>query len=93
MLTDILVYFAHAAVVVFGALTALWVISVAAKDASLVDIFWGFGFLLVGAVCLYLVPVKTPGVCASRSILENGTSVTVRTNATRRCANGLKKRA
>ena len=60
MLTDILVYFAHAAVVVFGALTALWVISVAAKDASLVDIFWGFGFLLVGAVCLYLVPVKTP---------------------------------
>lgn len=60
MLTDILVYFAHAAVIVFGALTALWVISIAAKDASLVDIFWGFGFLLVGAVCLYLVPVKTP---------------------------------
>jgi steroid 5-alpha reductase family enzyme len=33
---------------------------VAAKDASLVDIFWGFGFLLVGSVCLYLAPVKTP---------------------------------
>ncbi len=60
MLTDILVYFTHAAVVVFGALTALWAVSVIAKDASLVDIFWGFGFLLVGAVCLYLVPVKTP---------------------------------
>lgn len=60
MFADILVYLAHAAVVVFGALTALWVVSVLVKDASLVDIFWGFGFLLVGAVCLYLVPVKTP---------------------------------
>ena len=60
MLSDILVYLAHSAVVVFGVLTLLWAISVAAKDASLVDIFWGFGFLLVGAVCLYLVPVKTP---------------------------------
>ena len=60
MLSDILVYFVHSAVVVFGAVTALWAISVAVKDASLVDIFWGFGFLLVGAVCLYLAPVKTP---------------------------------
>ena len=60
MLTDIFVYFTHSAVVVFGALTALWAISVAVKDASLVDIFWGFGFLLVGSVCLYLAPVKTP---------------------------------
>jgi len=59
MLTDILVYFAHSAVVVFGALTALWAISVAVKDASLIDIFWGFGFLLVASVCLYLVPGKT----------------------------------
>ncbi len=60
MLSDILVYLAHSAAVVFGAVTALWAVSVAVKDASLVDIFWGFGFLLVGAVCLYLVPVKTP---------------------------------
>ena len=60
MLTDILVYFSHAAVVVFGALTVLWAFSVAVKDASLIDIFWGFGFLLVASVCLYLAPVKTP---------------------------------
>jgi len=59
MLSDILVYFAHSAVIVFAALTLLWAISIAVKDASLVDIFWGFGFLLVAAVCLYLVPVKT----------------------------------
>jgi len=61
-MSHILVYFAHAAVVVFGALTALWAISVLAKDASVIDIFWGFGFLLVASVCLYLVPVKTPYV-------------------------------
>ena len=60
MLTDILVYFTHSAVVVFGAVTLLWAVSVAMKDASLVDIFWGFGFLLVGSVCLYLAPVNTP---------------------------------
>lgn len=54
MLSDIIVNFAHAAVVVFGLLTLLWAVSVAAKDASLIDIFWGFGFLVVAAVCLYL---------------------------------------
>ena len=60
MLTDILVNFTHVAVVVFGLLTLLWAISVAAKDASLIDIFWGFGFLVVAAVCLYIAPIKTP---------------------------------
>jgi len=60
MLTDIFVYFTHSAAIVFVALTVLWIVSVIAKDASLVDIFWGFGFLVVAAVCLYLVPVKTP---------------------------------
>lgn len=60
MLTDILVYFTHSAVVVFGLLTLLWAVSVMVKDASLVDIYWGFGFLVVGAVCLYLANPKTP---------------------------------
>ncbi len=60
MLTDIIVNFSHAGVVVFGGLIALWVISVAVRDASLIDIYWGFGFLLVGAVCLYLANPKTP---------------------------------
>ena len=60
MLTDILVNFTHAAVVVFGMLTLLWAISVAVKDASLIDIFWGFGFLVVAAVCLYLSEIRTP---------------------------------
>ncbi|MEP3891263.1 MAG: DUF1295 domain-containing protein [Hellea sp.] len=60
MLSDIIVNFTHAAAVVFGLLTLLWAISVAVKDASLIDIFWGFGFLVVAAVCLYLADVKTP---------------------------------
>ena len=60
MLSDIVVNFSHAAVAVFGLLTLLWAISVAVKDASLIDIFWGFGFLVVGAVCLYLANPKTP---------------------------------
>lgn len=60
MLSDIIVNFTHAAVVVFGLLTLLWAVSVAAKDASLIDIFWGFGFLVVAAVCLYLTDIKTP---------------------------------
>jgi steroid 5-alpha reductase family enzyme len=60
MLTDIFVNFSHAATVVFGLLTLLWAISVVVKDASLIDIFWGFGFLVVAAVCLYLVNTRNP---------------------------------
>ena len=60
MLFDVLVNVSHAAVVVFAALSVLWAISVLVKDASLVDIFWGFGFLLVAAVCLYLPSFQSP---------------------------------
>jgi len=38
----------------------LWALSLAAKDASLVDIFWGFGFTIVAGVCLYLAAPLTP---------------------------------
>lgn len=54
MLNNIVVFFAHASAVVFAILTLVWLISVIRKDASLVDIFWGFGFLIVGSVCLYI---------------------------------------
>ena len=60
MLADIITNFTHSAAMVFGLLTLLWAISVAVKDASLIDIFWGFGFLVVAAVCLYLANPKTP---------------------------------
>ncbi|MGJ8560640.1 MAG: DUF1295 domain-containing protein [Litorimonas sp.] len=49
-----LIYLAHVAIVIFGAVTLVWLISLLARDASIIDIFWGFGFSLVGLVCLYL---------------------------------------
>ncbi len=40
------VYFATAAVIAF-ALFLLWLLSLKLKDASIVDIFWGLGFVLI----------------------------------------------
>jgi len=34
--------------VVMGLMTILWVVSVFLKDVSIVDIFWGFGFVVIG---------------------------------------------
>lgn len=41
-------------------LTALWLISLKMRDASIIDIFWGMGFAFVGAVCLLKNGVGTP---------------------------------
>jgi steroid 5-alpha reductase family enzyme len=38
------------AIVVAGAMTLLWLISLALRDASIVDIFWGAGFVVVAWV-------------------------------------------
>ncbi len=38
------------AAVIFGAMLVLWAISLRLKDASIVDIFWGLGFVLVAWV-------------------------------------------
>lgn len=54
MLNSIVVYLTHSGVIVFALLTLVWLISVIKKDASLVDIFWGFGFFIVGLVCVYI---------------------------------------
>ena len=37
-----------AALVIAGAMLALWLLSIALDDSSIVDIFWGLGFVLVG---------------------------------------------
>ena len=60
MIVEIALYFILSAFVVFGLLIALWLISIIVKDASLIDIFWGFGFLTVAITCLCLKPVKSP---------------------------------
>lgn len=41
--------FAGGLVVLAVAFSALWLVSLLLKDASIVDIFWGLGFVLVGA--------------------------------------------
>ena len=41
--------FAGGLVVAAAAFTALWLVSLLLRDASIVDIFWGSGFILVGA--------------------------------------------
>ena len=41
-----------AAVVIAGMMLAVWAISVAIRDASIVDIFWGLGFVVVAWVSL-----------------------------------------
>lgn len=42
------------------AMSALWLLSLAVKDASIVDIFWGLGFVLIAAAS-YLVSAGFPG--------------------------------
>jgi steroid 5-alpha reductase family enzyme len=39
-----------AAIVIAGAMLALWMLSLALEDSSIVDIFWGLGFVLVAWV-------------------------------------------
>ena len=34
---------------------AIWLVSVAVHDASIVDIFWGLGFVVVAWVCVCLL--------------------------------------
>ncbi|NNE58477.1 MAG: DUF1295 domain-containing protein [Hellea sp.] len=58
-MTDLGAYLGTSALVLILCLVPLWLISLKARDASIIDIFWGFGFVVVACVCLYLAPVKT----------------------------------
>ena len=60
MSTDIWINLGNSAFVLLLCLTLLWLISVKIKDASIIDIFWGMGFVVVALVCFYLTPGKTP---------------------------------
>lgn len=40
-------------------LTLLWLVSLKSRNASIVDIFWGFGFVVIALVCLYQAPELT----------------------------------
>ena len=49
------------ALALLACLIPLWLISLKIKDASIIDIFWGFGFVVVAITCLAITP-KTPYV-------------------------------
>lgn len=42
--------------VILGLMTLLWLISLALKDSSIVDIFWGTGFVITFWIATFLVP-------------------------------------
>ncbi|HCS39806.1 MAG TPA: hypothetical protein DIW44_09520 [Anaerolineaceae bacterium] len=48
--------FLTAGAVIFGLMFVLWVLSLLLKNASIVDIFWGFGFVIYAWVYFLLTP-------------------------------------
>jgi steroid 5-alpha reductase family enzyme len=44
------------ALIILGMMAALWLLSIYLKDASIVDIFWGTGFVITAWVYFYLTP-------------------------------------
>ncbi|MBI1181934.1 MAG: DUF1295 domain-containing protein [Alphaproteobacteria bacterium] len=60
MAAGILQTFAFSALAVWLAMTGVWFVSLARRDASIVDAFWGPGFALVAVVALALDPPATP---------------------------------
>ena len=53
---EIITLLGIAGLVILGLMILLWVISLIIKDASIVDIFWGLGFVITGWVFFVLTP-------------------------------------
>ncbi len=49
-----LTIFLEASFIIFILVTLLWVVSVIIKNVSIVDLFWGMGFVIVNAVYFYV---------------------------------------
>ncbi|QLC24007.1 DUF1295 domain-containing protein [Parasphingopyxis algicola] len=64
----ILSLFAANAAVIFGLMLLLWLLSIALKDVSFIDSFWGFSFVVIAAVTYLL----TEGGSAERRLLILG---------------------
>ena len=69
---EMLWIYAQTGLIVFAFFTALWLLSLYWKDSSIVDIFWGFGFVVAAWVYFYLTPDGYSGrkwlLCALVSI-------------------------
>jgi len=46
--------------VIFTVFTLVWMLSVRRRDASIADVFWGLGFVLLAWLYCFLSPVLTP---------------------------------
>ena len=52
--------FLQASLIIWILVTLLWLLSVAIKNVSIVDIFWGFGFVVVNAFYVYNLEIINP---------------------------------
>ena len=46
--------FSQAALIILAFVTLLWVWSIFIKNVSIVDIFWGFGFVVVNTFYVFM---------------------------------------
>ena len=58
-MSDVLMNLGMSALTLLLCLLPLWALSVKIKDASIIDIFWGMGFVIIAALCLYLSAGQT----------------------------------
>ncbi len=81
----------------FALVITVWLASLRLRDASIIDIFWGVGFIVIGWVCvavghgdrdrrLLLAILVTIWGTGSRSISAGATAARARIHATSRCA-------
>ena len=70
-MTDLTTVLWVSAATAAGAMTLLWLVSLAVRDSSIVDIFWGAGFVLIAWVAF----VTADGVEARRLLLVVLTSI------------------
>lgn len=52
--------FLQASLIIWTLVTLLWLLSVVIKNVSIVDIFWGFGFVVVNAFYVYNLEIINP---------------------------------
>lgn len=57
--------FFQTGLIIVGLMTILWLISLVLKDSSIVDIFWGTGFVII----VWTIFTLTPGVASARKLL------------------------
>ena len=52
--------FLQASLLIWILVTLLWLLSIAIKNVSIVDIFWGFGFVVVNVFYIYSLEEINP---------------------------------